>query len=431
MIQKTIAILVLVTYFILMFMGKSNRNTLYVGFILIAFPFMGIDLIPSIFSFRIFDFITLTFLFLFYKKRKKLTENRNSKPILAVSFFTIVAVFVLNALNQRDLNTTFYVSALQLVSVTMFAKIVFDEFVYDDSLVSKILPWFRIMLVFSLMFLMMQFLFGTAFTFSKSPNINIDGGVVIRFPAYFQDPQKYAQFLAAMSFPVLLASHKENKISFQGVCLFAVALFALLYTGGRAALLGWLVGVISLLIFMSKRFRFILLAFLLILVYIGYEFQDNIPVLKRASIGDSYAFRNEIWMDAYKIFLKYPFTGIGFGEYSTYVAIHNPDQFWIADNDVTYFDHPESGYLKLLVEFGLFGFIPLAIFMVYPIVNGLKDYFKNFNTLSLLFSISLVTWIIGFSTVYSLGDIRIAIMVITISAFLLALSSPSNIQTHD
>jgi O-antigen ligase len=318
-----------------------------------------------------------------------------------------------------------------LVSVTLFAKIVFDEFAYDDSLVSKILPWFRIMLVFSLLFLMMQFLFGTAFTFSKSPNINIDGGLVIRFPAYFQDPQKYAQFLAAMSFPVLMASHKENKISFQGVCLFAVALFALLYTGGRAALLGWLVGVISLLIFMSKRLRFILLALLLILVYIGFQFQDNIPVLKRASIGDSYAFRNEIWMDAYKIFLKYPFTGIGFGEYSNYVAIHNPDQFWIADNDVTYFDHPESGYLKLLVEFGLFGFIPLAIFMVYPIVNGLKDYFKNFNTLSLLFSISLVTWIIGFSTVYSLGDIRIAIMVITISAFLLALSSPSNAKTHD
>lgn len=186
MIQKTIAILVLVTYFILMFMGKYNRNTLYVGFILIAFPFMGIDLMPSIFSFRIFDFITLTFLFLFYKKRKKLTESRNSKPILSVSFFTIVAVFLLNAFSQRELNTTFYVSALQLVSVTLFAKIVFDEFAYDDSLVSKILPWFRIMLVFSLLFLMMQFLFGTAFTFSKSPNINIDGGVVIRFPHTFK-----------------------------------------------------------------------------------------------------------------------------------------------------------------------------------------------------------------------------------------------------
>jgi len=208
MIQKTIAILVLVIYFILMFMGKSNRNTLYVGFVLIAFPFMGIDLMPSIFSFRIFDFITLTFLFLFYKKRKKLSENRNSKPILAVSFLIIIAVFVLNAFNERELNTTFYVSALQLASATLFAKIVFDEFVYDDRLVSKILPWFRIMLVFSLLFLVMQFLFGTAFTFSKSPNINIEGGIVTRFPAYFQDPQKYAQFLAAMSFPVLMANHK-------------------------------------------------------------------------------------------------------------------------------------------------------------------------------------------------------------------------------
>jgi len=55
MIQKIIAVVVLGVYFILMFMGKNNRNTLYIGFVLMAFPFMGIDLMPSIFSFRIFD----------------------------------------------------------------------------------------------------------------------------------------------------------------------------------------------------------------------------------------------------------------------------------------------------------------------------------------------------------------------------------------
>jgi O-antigen ligase len=254
-----------------------------------------------------------------------------------------------------------------LFTVTVFAKIVFDEFVHDENLLSRIIPWFRFMLLFSLLFLLMQLFFGTAFTFSKSPNINIDGGIVTRFPAYFQDPQKYAQFLAALSFPVLLVSHKENKYSMQGICLFVLALIALLYTGGRAALLGWVAGFFILMIFTSKRFKFILLGLLLILIYAGYQFQDYLPILKRASIGDSYAFRNEIWHDAFKIFLKYPLTGIGFGEYANYVSVHHPDQFWIQDNDVTYFDHPESGYLKLLVEFGLFGFLPLIVLMIYPV----------------------------------------------------------------
>ncbi len=431
MIQKIIAVVVLGVYFILMFMGKNNRNTLYIGFVLMAFPFMGIDLMPSIFSFRIFDFVTASFLFFFYQKRYKLDSYRRSTPILSISFFTIIAVFFANVFISGELNTNFYISALQLISVAVFSKVIFDEFVYDDKLVYKILSWFKGMLVFSFLFLIMQFWLGTSFTFAKSPNINIDGGVVTRFPAYFQDPQKYAQFLAAMSFPLLLVNPRENRISFQGICLFVLALMALLYTGGRAALLGWFVGVFCLLIFMSKRFRIILSGLLLVKLYAGFQFQDKIPILKRASIDDSYAFRNEIWLDAYKIFLNHPLIGIGFGEYSTYVALHNPDQFWISENDVTYFDHPESGYLKLLVEFGLIGFIPLLIFMIYPIVLGFKYYFKNFNSLSLLFSISLVTWMIGFSTVYSLGDIRILILVITISAYLVALPSMNKFISND
>jgi O-antigen ligase len=431
MIQKAIAIIVLLLYFILMFLGKTHRNTLYIGFILIAFPFMGIDLMPSMFSLRIFDFISITFLILFYKKRKKVAVNQFASRILSFSFFMLIAVFVFNTFIGRELNASFYVSSLQLFTVTVFAKIVFDEFVHDENLLSRIIPWFRFMLLFSLLFLLMQLFFGTAFTFSKSPNINIDGGIVTRFPAYFQDPQKYAQFLAALSFPVLLVSHKENKYSMQGICLFVLALIALLYTGGRAALLGWVAGFFILMIFTSKRFKFILLGLLLILIYAGYQFQDYLPILKRASIGDSYAFRNEIWHDAFKIFLKYPLTGIGFGEYANYVSVHHPDQFWIQDNDVTYFDHPESGYLKLLVEFGLFGFLPLIVLMIYPVINGFKIYFKNLSTIHLLFSISLITWIIGFSTVYSLGDIRIAILITTISAYQIAFSSAKNTIPND
>jgi O-antigen ligase len=431
MIQKAIAVVVLAVFFVLMFMGKKNRNTLYIGFVLVAFPFMGIDLMPSIFSFRIFDFILLFFLLFFYQKRQKLDSYRRTNPIFFLSFLSLIAIFLLNAFLGSELNSTFYGSALQLITVAIFTKIVFDEFVYDEDIVYKVLPWLRLMLVFSFLFLMTQFWFGTSFTFSKSPNINVDGGIVTRYPSYFQDPQKYAQFLAALSFPLLLSDRNGNTISFQGICLFALAFIALLYTGGRAALLGWVIGVIFLLVFMSKRFRLVLSVLLMAMLYTCFVFQDRIPILKRASVTDSYAFRNEIWLDAYKIFLNYPVTGIGFGEYSSFVAIHNPDQYWIADNEVTYFDHPESGYLKLLVEFGLVGFIPLVILMIYPIIMGFQYHYKHRNTLSLMFSISLITWMIGFATVYSLGDIRIVILIVTISAYLVSLHSPNKVTFHD
>lgn len=423
MIQKVIAIAVITSYFVVMLLGKNNRNTLFIGFVLLAYPFMGIDLLPSLFSFRIFDFVTLSFLLLFYQKRIKCNNYPNGSPILSLSFFAIVAVFVLNAVNGGELNHSFYLSALQLISIIIFVRIVYDEFIFDKSLIEKVAQWFKVMMIFSLCFLMFQVLFGTSFTFSKSPNVNIEGGIVTRYPSFFQDPQKYAQFLSALSFPVLLIRSNNQRISISTISIFIASFIALLYTGGRSALFGWLAGIALLLVFMTTRLRFILIIFLSLSIGVLYLFQDDIPVLNRASVEDSYSFRNEIWSDAYRIFLKYPVTGIGFGEYANYVAIHNPDQFWISENEVTYFDHPESGYLKLMVEFGIIGFIPILIFILYPIISGIKAFITNRKLVDLVLSVSLITWVIGFSTVYSLGDIRIAILVIILSAYLVSLSA--------
>ena len=146
-------------------------------------------------------------------------------------------------------------------------------------------------------------------------------------------------------------------------------------------------------------------------------------MFQRADLTESYEFRYAIWQDAFAIFLEHPFFGIGLGNYANYVSLHNPDQYWISDNEVTLYDHPESGYLKLLTEFGLIGFLVAMFFIVKPIHAGIVTYLKT-KDLSLVVLVSaLFTWMVGFYTVYSLGDIRIKLLIVSILCMLIVTST--------
>jgi O-antigen ligase len=194
----------------------------------------------------------------------------------------------------------------------------------------------------------------------------------------------------------------------------------LLYTGARAPILGLMVSSVLLIPSLSNRVKIFFLLFILAFVFSLVLYQDFLPVFNRATIDDSYSFRNEVWKDALNIFYANPVNGIGFGNYSYYVEIFNPDQFWIVDNDVTFFDHPESGYLKNLVEFGLIGFLPFVAIIILVLTKGISDYLKYKYFPKLIFTLSFLTWVIGYSTVYSLGDIRITVLVIVIASFIVS-----------
>jgi O-antigen ligase len=419
MIQKIIAILVFSAFIAVMFLTKKDRNVAFIDFILIAFPFMGIDLLPSIFSFRIFDFIILVFLIFFYNKYKIDRNISSTQQVIKYLFFILILSNIFRSIYEDDLSLSFASGSIQLFNLFIFSGIVYDNFNSDANYVKRIQYYFSLMLVFSFIFLFFQFLFGTDFTFSKSPNVNISGGIITRYPSYFQDPQKYGQFLAALCFPVLFAKY-SSKISLPGLIVFFVSLVALLYTGARAPILGFIVASILLIPSLSNRIKIFFLFFMFAFLFSLFLYHDYLPVFNRATIDDSFSFRNEIWKDALNIFYDNPVNGIGLGNYSYYVEIFNPDQFWISDNDVTFFDHPESGYLKNLVEFGLLGFIPLISIVILVLIKGISDYVK-FNYLSkLVFTLAFLTWVIGYSTVYSLGDIRIALLVIVIASFIVS-----------
>jgi hypothetical protein len=63
------------------------------------------------------------------------------------------------------------------------------------------------------------------------------------------------------------------------------------------------------------------------------------------------------------------------------------------------------------------------LFIIKPIYGGLVMYFKTKDLSLVILVSSLFTWIIGFYTVYSLGDIRIKLLIVSIVCILIASSS--------
>ena len=415
-----LALAVLMLFFYAMLFTKEDNNKSYLKFIFIAYPFLGIDLLPSIISTTLFVFITLIFLIFFHKRNP--TKHTGSFPYFYLFLFLLLSIGV-GLFLSPDLSKDTITDFVQLLAVFFFAKVLIDEVLLDLGFRTTILHCMKITLIFSFIFLVFQFIFGPSFSFAKSQNINVAGGISIRYPSFFQDPQKYAQYLSASSMlMLLLPGNSKGKTSQFGLTLCGISVIALLFTGGRAALGGWLVGLLIVIGLGNAQYRAAIVSVVILVSLFIYKFSDAIPIFKRDDLGEAYAFRYAIWQDAFAIFQDHPFFGIGLGNYANYVSVHNPDQYWISDNEITLYDHPESGYLKLLTEFGIVGFLAAMFFILKPIFEGIAMYFKTKDLSLLILVSSITTWMIGFYTVYSFGDIRIKLLIVSIVCMLIASS---------
>lgn len=427
MIAKVVMVIALVIaagFFAYMLFTKSDTNKAYIKYMLIAYPFLGIDLMPSIISFNLFDFLTITFIVLFYQNKGYSIRTNGIYNYLFILFIlNIILGLIFAEENTRETTT----SVIQLFTLFIFVRIFVLELINSSTFKNEVLLLLRGLLIFSFIFLLGQFVFGPSFSFAKSENINVAGGVSIRYPSFFQDPQKYAQFLAALSF-LMLMNLKSSMISKlkPGILLAVISILALLLTGGRAGLGGWIAGVFMILILGPAKYKGQIVLAVLLIGILTFYFQEQIPIFKRAGLEESYLFRQNIWKEAIRIFDEHPFFGIGIGNYANYVSLHYPDQFWINDNEITFYDHPESGYLKILVEQGSLGFGFLFILILYPLYTSISDYKKTKNIDNLNLVAAVLSWMIGFYTVYSLGDVRIKILISTILVITVSNTFKSN-----
>ncbi|MFN5423165.1 MAG: O-antigen ligase family protein [bacterium] len=414
-----IALAALATFFILMILVPGNLNKLYIKYILLVYPLMAIDLMPSVLSTNIFSFTTIIFLLVFYK-RARLSAN-DKKSIYRLFFIVLSVVVAAGLILAESLTLTSVTYLMEYTSIFIFSRVLIDECLVDRKFVHEAVNCLKITLFVSLLFMCGQLMFGPSFTIAKSPNINVLSGMHIRYTSFFQDPQKFGQFLSACSFLFLIKSSTEKKWDMINYVLLFLSLVSIFLTGGRGALAGWLLGILFLSFFGEAKFRLAVLLSIIVLGIVAYNYSTSFAIFQRGTdIVDSYNFRYAIWEDAFKIFYDNPFWGIGIGNYANYVSVHNPDQYWINDNVITFFDHPESGYLKLLTEFGVLGFIVILLMIFTPLYKGVILYFKTHRSFHLLLAASLTTWLVGFYTVYSLGDIRILILVATLLSLMIA-----------
>jgi O-antigen ligase len=284
----------------------------------------------------------------------------------------------------------------------------------------EIIRCLKITLVVSFVFLCLQFVLGVQFSLSASQNPNIIISDGIRYPSFLSDPQVYSQYLAAMSFICLIKDKEGNNLKLINYVLAVLCLLAIFTAGGRAGMLGWAVGMSLMVLFSNANYRITVLVTCGILYLVAMNFGDSFAIFKRGGdMSETYDFRHGIWEDAYQIFLGQPFFGIGIGNYAKYVSVHNPDQFWLVENEFIYFDHPESGYLKFLTELGATGFVCIFLFVLLPMFNAFLVYLRTKDSSIILLISAVLSWMTGFYSTYSFGDVRLKILIITILCLLI------------
>ncbi len=407
-IIKIIPIILVFAFLALMLITKENKDRLYIKFIVLTFPFLNIPLFPLL---KGFSLITFIYFFFFYKNKKTIFY---ASRFYLVIFFVLISL-IITGLYFSELGPSFvgFRDLVAIFPIFIFAKILIYELIEDENYFFELLHLLKILLIISLIFLGVQLIIGVKFSLSKqlNPNIILSNG--IRYPSFFGDPQDFSMFLAILSFMCLIKKDINSKIPVFNYILIILSVLAILSSGGRAGLIGFIFGITLIIIFGKSISAKIWVIVIGILIYfVVMEFQNKFAIFNRGTdLDDAYKFRHEIWGQAFDMFLNKPIFGIGIGNYERHVVLHNPDQVWPTGDDFIPFDCPENGYLKFLSELGGPAFIIIFIILLLPVFRGMYMFLLKKDFILIYLLSGFMVWMIGFNSNYSFGDIRIEILI--------------------
>lgn len=431
-ISNILSIGILLFFVIVLLTGRNSIRKAYLLYILYLFPLIDLFLTPvKDGGFTCFDFITYITLFisLFLNQFTLLNRIGSSFPLYVI---TLLLILILGTLNS-EFPVASVINLAKLLAIIFYAHQLLEECHEDPSFIYTVIKALKISCLLSLLFLSLQLAFGLSITiYQLSPNVS-QFDTTIRYPSFFQDPQKYGQFLAMTSFLFLVSSPRRDNTKFA-VAYFAVVVLALFLTGVRAAFSGLCAGLFIILLFANKRKKllgclFIALGYAIIQLYASHFALFN----RSTNARDMAAVRYSYWRAAFRIFEKNPLLGIGIGNYQNYVSLHMQNQYWEYFGTKEYMDHPESGYLKILSEWGILAFILGISFIVRPIGVAFKSLISSAgkNQPLIYLIASIVSWLIGFGTVYSFSDVRIYILVITLTCLIITINAKNKSNEVD
>ncbi|MBS1529444.1 MAG: O-antigen ligase family protein [Bacteroidetes bacterium] len=252
-------------------------------------------------------------------------------------------------------------------------------------------------------------------------NQNILDSSIVRYPSFFQDPQMYSQFLAMSSFLFLIkADDTSPKRQYLNYILFVILVFAIFLTGGRSGFLGLCIGLSIVFIVGENKLRFAIAACALIGYLVAIYLPGHFSLFSRQEgYDEAYAVRHQIWKEAYTVFANNPSLGIGTGNYLSYTQQHSLGGYYVINDEIVYYG-TESGYLKILAESGVLGFVLTFLFIVLPVINAIKARIKKINNNNIFYLIAaIVCWFTAFSTLYTLSDKRTQVLLASLICLLI------------
>jgi len=230
----------------------------------------------------------------------------------------------------------------------------------------------------------------------------------------------FAQFLSMTSFLFLVKGEEHSRIGLKNLLGFVLVVIVLFFTGGRSGLLGLCAGLLLILFFSQNRFRFLIIGCGILGYFVVSNFPEYFSMLNRQEgISDAYEVRNAIWKEAYSVFANRPFLGIGIGNYLNHIMKYTQGGYYVIDGEIVYYG-AESGYLKMLSEVGMMGFVIVFSFIIRPLISGIRMCFKRINTSTITFLIaSILSWLIAFISLNTLSDKRTQIVLSTVVCLLI------------
>lgn len=420
---------------VMLFIGSlfyfGNKRSTYLLFIAYFLPFADLWVTPSsLGNLSVFDFASLAAVFLFFKDMISLTKGNMFYVVAFILFFLLM---ILGSIASEFVGW----SLIHIPPVTtpfIFAALLMRELRENNLFLYQLINALKTSVWVGVFFMVMQMLVGVGFTHYDSLNTNVLDTSGTRYPGFFMDAQVNGIFMSMASFLFLINPEDPSKPLFKNYWQFVVIIAAAVMAGSRSPLLGLAAGILFLVMFVGGKFRPAFLLFGLLAAAGFFLFSSNIIVFQRfGQVNDSLDFRASLWADAWRIFDKEYMLGIGVENYQQYIMLHSQDQFLVLDNDeIAYLMQPENGYLKWLVEFGLFGTILLFAMILAPVFKVIYNFINGHKIVLLFFFIApVLAWLVSFTSLYTLYDKRIVILLLSYLVILATYPTDIILQQED
>ncbi|MCS3796116.1 O-antigen ligase family protein [Niastella sp. OAS944] len=419
----------ILVFVVLVLLSRQPRRT-YLLYMLYALPLIDFKITPYQWgSLTLFD--GFSYLLLFWRYKDFLSIYKPNRFYFG-GFLTLIFLLLLGSLTSSFI-TNSLITILSVFPVFIYARLLIVECMHDKQFINKMIKGLQFACLFSIAFLVVQMIVGLDFKLYTELNQNVLDSNGIRYPSYFHDSQKYAQFLAMLSFLFLINNKNFKRPQVINILMFLLVVVAMFLTGGRSAFLGLSAGMLFLLLFAGVQYKkYIIVGCLAGGIVIAFFSQSLILFNRKDDFNNSFDFRATIWQEAYGIFKSHPFLGIGIGNYKDYVSRYSQDQYLILENEIVFLDQPENGYLKILTEFGGPGFLVVFILIIGSMVGGLRAYIKKqTDARVLMFIAPVICWLVSFISLYSITDRRNLIVLVCLTTFLIYLSNRSKIINEE